>query len=91
LTKRKEKTRTVFRKWKDNGDVIALFPDDREPNGMIGSYEHVGQHGGADYHGVLRQTKPAMPKEYAELKHELQSHPYRYNIDPRKRFIRRRR
>lgn len=57
--------KVVFRKWKDTGDVIALFPE--LPSDIYGwfcdSYEHVGQHSGADYHGVIRQTVPAAPHE----------------------------
>jgi hypothetical protein len=63
----------VFRKWKDNGDVIALFPE--IPADIHGyycdSYEHVGQHGGADYYGVVRQTRLARPEEFASLAREL--------------------
>lgn len=50
--------RVVFRKWRDTGSVIALFPE--IPTDLQGwyceAYEHVGQHGGADYHGVIRAT-----------------------------------
>ena len=51
----------IFRRWKDSGDVIALFP--AIPADIDGryclSYEHVGQHGAADFHGVVRRTLPA--------------------------------
>lgn len=64
--------KVVFRKWY-NGDIIALFP--QEPADRYGmfcqSYEHIGQHGGADYDGVVRRTRPAKPGEYADLKDEL--------------------
>ena len=47
----------VFRRWQ-NGDVIALFPE--LPADLYGeycdAYEHVGQHGGADYFGVIQKT-----------------------------------
>ena len=85
----KEITKTDFRKYKE-GDVIALFPNDDEGNYKVGSYQHVGQHSPADYQGVIRSTKPALPHEYADLKHELTGHPYHYNVEPRKKFIRRR-
>lgn len=64
--------RVVFRKWR-NGDVIALWPDSlhRGGYGFVMSYEHIGQHGGADYHGVVAATKPATPEEYADLLAEL--------------------
>lgn len=71
--------KVVFRKWRDTGDVIALFPE--LPSDIYGrfceSYEHVGQHGGADYHGVVRQTFPATPEESAALSVELNRIGYR--------------
>lgn len=73
------KTDTViFRKWK-NGDIIALLP--MLPFDVLGlyctSYEHVGQHGGADCAGVIRRTKAATPAEYAPLKRELEGMGYK--------------
>jgi hypothetical protein len=66
-------TVVVFRKWKDSGDVIALFPE--EPSDINGwycdAYEHVGQHGGADYFGGIRLTRPASAAESAALAEEL--------------------
>lgn len=64
-------TRVVFRKWKD-GDIIALFPDDINPHdGTVTSYMHVGQHGTADYAGVIADTQPAREDEYRDLLAEL--------------------
>ena len=68
-------TVVIFRKWKPShgGCVIALFPE--EPSDHEGrfceSYEHVGQHGGADYHGVVRRTLPATETESRDLLEEL--------------------
>lgn len=77
-------TVVIFRKWPD-GDILALFPT--VPGDVFGnlcnSYEHVGQHGNADYHGCIRQTKPAKPSEYADLKKELGR--IGYNLVIRKR------
>lgn len=71
--------RVVFRRWRDGGGVIALFPE--LPADTYGhfcdSYEHVGQHGGADYHGVVRQTAPATSEEFADLADELTRTGYR--------------
>ena len=65
-------TRVVFREWKEDGDIIALFPDDINPNdGTITSYMHVGQHGSADYVGVIADTQPAREDEYRDLLAEL--------------------
>lgn len=66
-------TFVVFRRWKDTGDLIALFPE--LPSDYLGhfvdSYMHVGQHGGADYHGVVRATTVANAEDAAELIREL--------------------
>lgn len=75
----------IFRRWKDSGDIIALFPE--LPADLYGqycdSYEHVGQHGGADYWGVVQQTTPASPAEAADLAAELTG--IGYNVLPIKR------
>ncbi|MCY2987535.1 MAG: hypothetical protein NTY19_06685 [Planctomycetota bacterium] len=47
--------KVVFRRWRDSGDIIALFselPADRHGR-YADSYEHIGQHGAADYLGVI--------------------------------------
>jgi hypothetical protein len=77
-----DKTVVVFRVW-SNGDVIALFPGIDEGNGHCSSYEHVGQHSGADYHGVINRTRIAKPGEYRDLAKELQR--IGYNLLIRKR------
>lgn len=72
----------VFRKWEnkeDRREVIALFPT--LPSDLHGheitAYQHVGQHGGADYHHVVESTKPAKPSEYRPLMKELRSRDYK--------------
>jgi hypothetical protein len=87
----KEKTIVVFRKWKDTGDVIALFPGiQSEPMHAYNcqSYMHVGQHGAADYYEVMRATKPIRldPKAIADMQdlhEELTS--LGYNLEVRQR------
>ena len=77
-----EVTAVVFRKWK-NGDIIALFPlenADLDNAGLCSSFEHVGQHGSADYNGVISRTRPATPTEYDYLKAELEDTPYNYKL-----------
>ena len=73
-------TPVIFRKWKprrefgeEGGDIIALFPAENGTNDpyTCSSYEHVGQHGSADPVGVIQQTVPAKPAEYADLMKEL--------------------
>lgn len=64
-------TKVVFREWK-NGDIIALFPDDVNPqDGTVTSYMRIGQHGAADYAGVISDTSPAQENEYKDLLNEL--------------------
>ena len=77
--------RVVFRKWRDTGSVIALFPEiptDRQ-GWYCEAYEHVGQHGGADYHGVIQASRPAKPTEYRSLANDLDRIGYR--VKPIKR------
>lgn len=61
----------VYRRFKE-GDVIALFPTIDESRGMIGSYQHIGQHGAASPL-LTRGTKPASLTEpdVSELHAEL--------------------
>lgn len=75
----------VFRKWRDTGDVIALFPEIQWSATLVKSYEHVGQHGAANYDSVIRHSVAATPDEYAPLKAELEAAPYNYVLDVRKR------
>lgn len=74
-----EHTLVVFRKWRDCGTVIALFPE--VPSDIHGyfceAYERVGQHGGADYYGVIQATKPVGPEEAMSLSEELTRIGYR--------------
>jgi hypothetical protein len=69
----------IFRTWKGTSGVIALLPElPADSNGYFCvAYEHLGQHGAADYHGVIRQTVPASRKEYAGLAAELKRIGYR--------------
>lgn len=63
----------VFRKWRDTGTIIALFPE--LPADLLArycdSYEAIGQHGAADYLAVVSMTTPATAEEYADLAQEL--------------------
>lgn len=62
-------TKVVFRKFRD-GQIIALFPEYKEQNGIL-SYMAIGQHGASDY-GIIRKTAPAKENEYFSLLNELQ-------------------
>lgn len=67
-------TLVVFRRWRDNGDIIALFPElPADCQGYFcDAYEHVGQHGGAGFHGVVQATKPVSVEDAADLIQELE-------------------
>lgn len=84
-----EPTVVMFRKWpaSQGGGVIALFP--YVPAGNSGllcqSFEHIGQHGGANLGLVIDVTTPAGPHEYAALRRELESPPYGYRLTVRLR------
>ena len=91
-------TIVVFRKWPEwasigkhrevncvSGGIIALFPEVPGSPGFCSSYEHIGQHGSADYGYVISKTTPATPEEYAGLKRELESKPFEYVLRAVKR------
>jgi hypothetical protein len=94
-------TLVVFRKYKrkhkskccqETGgiEILALFPDIIEkPNGACSCYQHVGQHGSADYNYCIDElTIPAKPEEYKDLKEELESLGYKLKI--RKKWMNKR-
>lgn len=71
----KQKITVIFRAWKHKPHtIIALFPyEEADHQGRCLSYEHIGQHGAADYSYVIAATHPATPNSYARLKHELEN------------------
>lgn len=78
------KTIVVFRRYKD-GQIIALMPElPWDQRNHCTSYMNIGQHGGAAYYGVIAQTKPAQPAEYAPLLRELESIGYHVVVRARK-------
>lgn len=87
-----EETEVIFRKFKDGGEIIAVFPYDITPNfDIVGSYLHIGQHGECAYRYIISETVPAELKEYKELYVELQNHfNYRLKVvrkQNRKRYV----
>lgn len=71
--------KVLFRKYKGDGQIIALFPEElwSRCNLSIASYMHKGQHGSADYETVIHCTTPAAPQEYEALYNELVSIGYK--------------
>lgn len=76
---KQEVENVVFRKYPD-GEIVALFPDiPADPHGRyVLGFQHIGQHGGADYDYVVSQTVPATDAEAADLKAELEGPQYGY-------------
>ena len=67
--------------WHQDG-VVALFPAELgtyDPY-TCGCYVHVGQHGSAEPHHVIRSSRAATPEEYADLKAELEGRPFGYRF-----------
>ena len=75
-------TKVIFRKFED-GEIIALFPEQKLGNGLIGSYMHIGQHSPASEF-IVDDTTLATEDEYRELKAELES--IGYHLEIRKRM-----
>ncbi len=88
MTEVNEVTDVVLRRWYrkcDGTGLIALFPGEVvTDSGLVQSFEHFGQHGPADYDGVIRRTKPVrLPRDWelaAPLIRELESAPYCYRL-----------
>ena len=73
-------TPVVFRTWKSGGGVLALFPTLPAEDGygrFCMSYEHAGQHGGANYWLCMKASRRSTPKESASLLEELLQLGYR--------------
>lgn len=73
------KTQIIFRYWRK--DVIALFPYEiADMKGNCLSYQHVGQHGAANYSAIVYESRPATQAELANLKEELERLGYNLEI-----------
>lgn len=59
------------------GTVTAVFPTLPGSPGYLMCYAHIGQHASCSKHWIA-DTRPAKPEEYAALKRELESEPFRY-------------
>jgi len=92
-------TIVVFRRWRKSQvasqSVIALFPAIEHIWPLCSSYEHVGQHGGADYIGVIAITEPCYPFPGAPWEEEVKALHAEltrigYNLSVRQRYVRQR-
>lgn len=83
------KTAVIFRRYKPSkqitmGDnILALFPYDTNRY-KVACYEHIGQHGEADYLQCIDITTPAKPDDYENLKKELESIGYNLKVIKRR-------
>ena len=79
-----ETTIVIFR-WEREGGVFALFPELPADNygTYCTSFQHIGQHCAADYHGCIAQSRPATPAEYADLFEELELRGYHLDVRQR--------
>lgn len=69
-------TKVIFRKFKDNGDVIALFPQvafNENYYNDCESYMRIGQHGPCSISNIASITSAASAQEYKSLFNELVS------------------
>ncbi len=71
-----KKTKVIFRKYKEEKEIIAIFPDLNYPEYCYAppnclSYMQIGQHSECDYLRVIEKTVSASKKEYADLYQEL--------------------
>ena len=64
-------TPVIFRRYRDDNEIVAVFPTIDGGGGRIMSYVHMGQHGAGRYSAIIDQTRPAKPAEYASLLKEL--------------------
>lgn len=84
MKKDKHITDVIFRvdKSKDfKGTVYALFPHEVcDHKGHVTSYQHVGQHSGADYTHCIRTSRLATQAESNDLKIELRGLGYNLNV-----------
>jgi len=73
------RTPVVFRVWRKGGDILALLPTIPADNRghLMQSYQHIGQHGAAEYWTVLSRTRPLKTSEEimaaTELLNELRT------------------
>jgi hypothetical protein len=81
MTTDTDKTAVIFRMYRTlPKTALALFPYVDGGPGCCMSYEHVGQHGDANYLSCMGITVPATPEQYKELKVELETIGYNLQV-----------
>ena len=79
-----ETTPVIFRKFNDDGSILAIFPTIDWDGIHVSSYQLIGQHGACSLSLAYQGTKPASEAEYAPLKRELEA--LGYVLDVRQRL-----
>jgi len=82
-----EKTLVIFRMFKEEKEIIAIFPEEpgNYDSNTCSSYVHVGQHGTCDPQYLIQDaTYPAYPFQYQDLKEELEK--MGYNLVIKKKY-----
>lgn len=83
-------TEVVFRvdKYgKFKGTVYAMLPHEcSDFKGNVTSYQHVGQHSGANYNGCIESSRPATEAEYKDLKEEMESIGYNLKVIKKRNY-----
>jgi hypothetical protein len=90
MKKDTNKTDVIFRIdiTKDfKNDIVAILPHQAERNGNVAYYVHVGQHSTGDYQRLLDTSRLATPKEYKDLKLEMErGHGYNFNVMKKRQY-----
>lgn len=69
-----QREKVVVRVWRSTNTPILIFPDDKQPGGLVQMYEQVGQHGAGDPRGVVRATRPATAQEAEDAVKSYERH-----------------
>lgn len=59
--------KAVIRVWRSTNNPIIIFPDDKQPGGLVMMFEEIGQHGAGDPRGVVQATRPATAQETSDM------------------------
>ena len=82
----KHKTEVIFRI--DNYSVYALLPYEISSGYDVVTYQHVGQHSGADYKNCILQSKPATLEQYKDLFNEMTNLGYNLKVVTKQNYDR---
>ena len=90
MEKDKHTTDMIFRvdtKKEFRGQVYALFPHEvSTQSGSVTFYQHVGQHGSADYNHCIKTSRLATEEEAKDLREELESIGYNIQVVKKRNY-----